>query len=47
MELGGLGLEGWFGEAGYLKQYCSSKGHGVVDVISDIARVEVAVETYL
>jgi VanZ family protein len=31
----------------YLKQYCSSKGHGVVDVISDIARLEVAVETYL
>jgi VanZ family protein len=31
----------------YLKQYRSSKGHGVVDVISDIARVEVAVETYL
>ena len=34
-------------QVGYLKQYCSSKGHGVVDVISDIARVEVSVETYL
>jgi VanZ family protein len=34
-------------QVGYLKQYCSSKGYGVVDVISDIARLEVAVETYL